>query len=492
MKFLKSILLTGLFSLILCGTAGAQDFIFKYSDNVVMPMSMEMEQDHLSGSFYLSDDEAELRRLLEAGIIEYYGPDAEVRLMDAANDAGYARQRNYEFKITNSVGVVNNGTYDGRGVRVGIIDTGLAAEHPDIDYSKVVAKRNVTVDANEPEAEDVTDYWGHGTNVAGVIAAATDNETGLSSLAHGADLVIIKAFSGKPSGSSGESATTSVSVLLKAIDYAVNQGCEIINMSSGFPMNSGNKVAAQSMEVTINNAYQKGVIFVASAGNYSSERNDPNADSPLLYPAAFPNTISVASVDNTGNCSTFSYHNKMVDVTACGTGVSLLTAAGGTSTGSGTSFSAPFVASVAALVKQIEPQCDTDRFRALLAATAQDAGEPGRDTFYGFGIVNVGRLMDRLLGRRISVSEVSYDPETFTANAIITNSGFDSYRIKDIWKIISNTDGGSQSVVRTETVDLAPRSDVIVNRTSIHDISHMVWMADSLEPLCPVSDVKQN
>ena len=485
MKFVKSLFLTGLMALLFCSAAYAQDYIFRYRDGLVMPMSLEMEQNHLSGAIYLSDDEEELRRLYEAGVIEYYGPDATVELMDVADDLGYERQRGYEYRLTNAIGVVNNGIYNGSGVKVGIIDTGIVNGHPDINYSKIVGRRDVTAKENDPKANvnDVTDYQGHGTMVAGMISAVTNNACGLSSLASGADLMVIKAFP-------GNSNTTAVSNLILGLDYAIRQGCDVINMSVGAKEDANNAAAIKSMKEIIDNAANRGIIVVAAAGNHDSttnNKNDLNKDSPFMYPGAFNNVISVASVDSNGSYSSFSYHNSFVDVAACGGSVHVLDfknlAPSGYKTDSGTSFSSPYMASVAALVKQIEPEADVNRFRSLLQATSQDMGAPGWDTFYGFGIVNVGKIMDTLLGRKITVSGISFDSESFTASATITNSGFDSYTVTDIWA--SSSDGFPQYNQKTAAVELAPRSVNTSQYTSLDTVTHMVWFKDSLEPLCP-------
>ncbi len=480
MKFLKSLFFINILMLIFCSAAWAKGYIYKFRESQVMPMSLSMESEHLSGSYYLSEDEEELRRLVEAGIVESYGPDVLVELMDVANDSEFENQRGYEFAVTNALGVVNNGEYDGRGVRVGIIDTGIISGHGDINYDNIVATRNVTLDATDPNASDVTDYQGHGTSVAGVIAAVTNNRKGLASLASGVELVIVKAFA-------GSSATTYVSDLLKGMDYALSQGCNVINMSVGAKKDANSAAALGAMEELINEAASKGVIVVAAAGNHDSSptnRNDLTKDSPFMYPAAFANVISVSSVDSNSNISNFSYHNAMVDVAACGGAIRVLHKSGGTATNSGTSFSSPFVAAVAALVKQIDPNYGVTAFRNLISSTARDAGAAGWDTFYGYGIINVGKMMDALLGRNITVTE-GYDGENLTAYSQITNRGFDSYQIRNTWKITYNNGEGERSQLESKLMTLEPRGSITVDCMSIRDITHMVWMADSLEPLCP-------
>ncbi len=489
MKALKCFFAINVLLFIFCSAASAQDYIFAYKDEVyeqglVMPMSAEFNQRQLMGSIYLTDDEEALKRMLDAGLIEGYGPDEEVVLLDFADDPRFHSQENYEFKLTNAAGLVNNGRWNGSGVKVGIIDTGIAMEHGDINYNKIVARRNVLKNSSDPLAADVTDEQGHGTAVAGLIAAKTNNGLGVSSLAPEAELVIIKAFG---------SSTTTVSVLIDGIDYALDQGCDVLNMSVGSKPSGNPGNVYELMRKAISEAQEKGMIVVAAAGNYSNgETNNRNEDSDYMYPASYDNVVGVSSIDSNGNPSSFSYHNDKVNIAACGGSVSVLDwkNPNGVMGGSGTSFSAPFVTSVAALAKQIDPSIDQARFMELLAATADDAGAPGYDTFYGSGIINVGRLVETLLrqtGRsdknNIELGEPTYDPYTLTYSFKITNKGFDSVAVLDTWY---QKMGGDRYNSQISTVEVAPRSSEEVTYESFLDVAHMVWKKETLEPLCPV------
>lgn len=486
MKTLKNLVLVSLFILLFGSAAGAQEYIFRYKEDAVMPLSADFEHEHIARSFYSSDDETELQRLFEAGVIEYYVPDAEVWLMDDASDPQFInKQKDYEFKWTNAVGVVNNGRYDGRGVRVGIIDTGLAGGHEDIDYTKVVATRDITVEKETDNgAFDVTDYQGHGTAVAGVIAAKTNNNIGVSSLAPGVELVIVKAFA-------GSSKSTSVKYLISGLDYAAAQGCDVINMSVGTEGYDNPNTAIRVMREMIDEISAEGVIVIAAAGNHNTEADQArykDIESPLMYPGAFENVISVAAINNDGDYTVFSYHNKMVDIAACGESVTVLNWSNTTGTfpQSGTSFSSPYVASVAALVKQIDPDIDVNGFRELLAETAIDAGDPGWDIHYGYGIVNVGKIMDRLLGPDIEVGSITPDGRyKFTSQ--IVNNGFDRYELMDIWCV--EDEDGTQYNTRVETTVVEPRSSVkSESYRGMLTVKHMVWSREDLEPLCPAEE----
>ncbi len=482
MKVLRYIISFAAIMVLLTVSASADDFIFKYKSGVPMLMSADTEYEHVVDDFFAADDETMLQRMLDAGIIEYYEPNVEVILLDEANDTKYMDQSDYSFRLTNANGVVNNKIYNGDGVRVGIIDSGLADNHNDINYDNVVARCEVF-----GYTEDVHDYVGHGTSVAGLIAAVTDNGYGVSSLAPEAELVIVKAFPNPNPETGVTGKSTNLTALLKSLDYAINQDCDVINMSVGVKQSSTNDIALKSLEEMINRAEQKGIIVVAASGNHdSSNKNDITCDSPIMYPGGYENTICVGSIDSMGFVSDFSYHNASVDVVACGTSVDVLdfdeSSATGTRTGSGTSFSTPYVTSIAALAKQIDPNITVSQFRELLYATAIDAGDEGYDHFYGAGIVNAGKLLDAMLGRDIIVGVVYKEDEWGECLSRIANNGFDTYEILDIWHM-ENGDGRHYNSSQ-QTITLEPRSYVDVRYQGWCSVYHMVWLRENLEPVC--------
>lgn len=546
MKKVKYIISAAVMIFTLSMSAAAADFIFKYSDGAVVPMAAEAESGYLAPGIYTADNEEMLKAMLEQGIIEYYEPNEKFYLLDdweiiedpdtgdgpdtelepvepkptepeptepepvepepvepepvepepepdtddygEPNDPLYiTSQRDYELGIINAVGVVNNRLYRGQGVRVGIVDSGIAPNHEDLNYENIVSRYYVTA-AREPQvvesaAEDMT---GHGTAVAGIIAAATNNGVGTASLAPDAELVIVRVF---------DDNSTSTDRIIAGLQCAMEQGCDVINLSVGIysrltPYNYDPPKALKEMVDRINDA---GIILVAAAGNYGEstapEPETPDAPDALMFPASYDEVISVGSVDSEGVRSHFSYSNKTLDVAAAGERVQILNYQGGYRTNSGTSFSAPYVASVAALAKQLRPEITMAEFSELLADTARDVGDEGWDKFYGYGIVDVAAMIDSLVeeeneGGLLVVGDIQRDGTSF--KVAITNKGLSASRFYSFW----TTDWGD-GLMQANTVVVEPGETVetAFSIPSPANVSHMLWNRDTLEPVLRRRDI---
>lgn len=214
---------------------------------------------------------------------------------------------------------------------------------------------------------DVTDEDGHGTMVAGVIAAIANNSIGIAGVASNVSIMPLKVLS-----SSGGSWID----LDKAIIRAAHSGARIITMSLGGEYSR----PSMAIEAAISHAYQDGCILVAAAGN------DNNSEP--FYPAACENVIAVAAIDQTSTKASFSNYGEYVDF--CGPGVNILTTSkdGSYVYGSGTSFATPFVTGVIALMVSKYPELANDQIISTLRAKAEDLGETGWDQYYGWGLVN--------------------------------------------------------------------------------------------------------
>ncbi|MCL2071613.1 MAG: S8 family serine peptidase [Oscillospiraceae bacterium] len=257
----------------------------------------------------------------------------------------------------------------GAGVTVAVIDTGIDVEHPMLKEQILLNSYNSQTD--EIGIQYVNDDHGHGTHVGGIIAASNKTGTSFSGVAPDSKLLVIKA------NEPGTGAFELVS-LLRGINYAVENGADIINLSLGRSFDGGED---ELEHATIQNAVNKGVTVICSAGN---DKND-NAS----YPAAYPESIAVSATMQ-GRKFDNSYSNKgsQIDIAAPGTNILSAEPGGNSGKRSGTSMAAPNVAGKAALIKSINPDYNAGQLREALLLTAADAGDAGRDDYYGYGIAN--------------------------------------------------------------------------------------------------------
>lgn len=251
----------------------------------------------------------------------------------------------------------------GEGVLVAVIDSGIA-DHPDLEGA-VKDSRNFSFD---PDAHDTV---GHGTHVAGIIAA----RKGMKGIAPECQLLAIKAL--------GHSCMGSQSGIADAVRFASEAGADIICMSLGTPQPN------PQMHAAIRDAYSRGAIVVCAAGNDGGS---------VWYPAAFPETFGVGAVDQDGKACEFSSRGKSISVAAPGHNITSTWLAGGYARLSGTSMAAPFVAGTLALyasaAKKSGSKIDHSSVAKALADTCRDVGETGRDSLYGWGLLDPAKLLN--------------------------------------------------------------------------------------------------
>jgi thermitase len=251
--------------------------------------------------------------------------------------------------------------YHGEGVIVALLDTGVDTEHPDL-AANIIDGWNF-VDNNN----NVTDLDGHGTMVCGIVAAVANNSIGVAGVAPNVRIMPLKVIS--------ESGGSLIDID-SAIMYAADHGAKVIGMSFGG--NSSRPPLA--MELAVNYAYQKGCVLVAGAGNDNS--------SELFYPAAYNNVIAVSAIDENNTKASFSNYGDYIDFCAPGVNITTTWKGGEYASGDGTSFAAPFVTGVVALMLSKYPSLNPENVTAALRAEAEDLGDPGWDQFYGWGLVD--------------------------------------------------------------------------------------------------------
>ncbi|WP_447004495.1 type VII secretion-associated serine protease mycosin [Saccharothrix isguenensis] len=320
----------------------------------------------------------------------------------------------------------------GNGIMLAIIDTGVNAEHP-----RLAGRVTAGGDYVETAERGVVDCDGHGTGVAGVAAASRDDETGFVGAAPEADLLAIRQTSDRykfddPKKVDSRPSAGKVGTLAQAIVTAATKGAKVINISLTScepphePSNSERELQA-AIDWAVN---EKDAVIVTAAGNLGDEggcgaQND-NQDPKNVKVVASPpwyadDVLSVGSVNIEGEVSSFSVWGPWVSVAAPGEDIVTLDPAGKGLTNAntdptgrttaiqGTSFASPYVAGVAALVRERFPHLNARQVMDRIKATAQHPGNPsGRDHKVGYGIVNpVAALTAELPSEREGAKPVS-------------------------------------------------------------------------------------
>ena len=317
-------------------------------------------------------EKAKVAAYARSPFVAYAEPDYIAYALDTPNDPYFSSQ--WGLNNTGQTG----GTYDADidapeawdvthgcfTVTVAILDTGIDQDHEDL-ASKVLTYTNFT------DSPDADDHYGHGTHVAGIVAAATDNGTGVAGVGYNSSLWNVKVLNDQGSGY--------YSWIANGIRWAADNGAKVINMSLGA------KAKSRTLEDAVNYAWKKGVVLVAAAGNDGN--SSPN------YPAYYTNCIAVAATDHNDQKASFSQYGKWVDVAAPGVDIfstfpnhSCVLGKNNYGYGSGTSMATPHVAGVAALV-WATGQCSTNScVRQRIESTADPI--PGTGTYWRWGRVN--------------------------------------------------------------------------------------------------------
>ncbi|MGR3178289.1 MAG: S8 family peptidase [Candidatus Anammoxibacter sp.] len=281
----------------------------------------------------------------------------------------------------------------GQGIVVAIIDTGVNPNGFDGFGMNVINGRNFSFFRSGGAFDDN----GHGTHVAGTVAQATNNSTGVAGIAFDASILPVKVLNRFGFGDTR--------ALIDGIEWAAENGAHIINLSLGSDERS------DILKETIKEVYDSGVVFVAAAGNESGS---------VGFPAAFETVIAVGSVRFDKSLSFFSNFGPEIDVVAPGGDKTVDQNSDGRPDGilqetftrgffrffgdfnwdliqlQGTSQASPHVAGVAALILAKNPMFTPDEVRNAIFRTAEDLGEPGKDDTFGWGLIDAAAALGPL------------------------------------------------------------------------------------------------
>ncbi|MCL2914521.1 S8 family serine peptidase [Shewanella corallii] len=356
--------------------------------------------------------------------------------------------------------------------KVCIMDTGYQRSHEDLISSGVTG--------NDGYGSNNTGNWyqdgnGHGTHVAGTIAALGGNSRGVVGVNSSGllGLHIVKVFNDSGNWAYG-------SDLIGAVTQCQNAGANVISMSLGGGASSNAERQAFA------SAKAAGILSIAAAGN--------DGNSTMSYPASYDEVMSVAAVDSSGTVASFSQYNSQVEIAAPGVGVNSTYNDGGYKSLSGTSMATPHVAGVAALVWSHFTGCSNEQIRAALNATAEDKGSAGRDTKYGYGIVKAKAAYDYLQNSECG-GGTTPDPKPvadFTASVngnsvTLTNQSTDDDGINSsLWDLGDGNTSTQSSLTHTYVSSGAYQISLTVTDTANQTatVSKSIVVGDIVEPPC--------
>lgn len=363
-------------------------------------------------------------------------------------------------------GIVHVAGNKGKGVKVAIIDSGIDYNHTDLDDNYAGGWDFVNGDNNP------MDDAGHGTHVAGTVAAEDDGD-GVVGVAPEASLYALKVLNSSGSGY--------VSDVIAAIDWSADNGIQIINMSLGGRKNI-------FLEWACDSAYSHDLLLVAAAGNSGA----------VIYPAAYSSVIAVSATDSNDDLAYFSSTGKQVELAAPSVDINSTLLGGGYGEKSGTSMASPHVAGTAALVWKANPSWSNDKVRAKLQETAEDISLSTREQ--GYGLVDAAKAAGLSsvipdpppVGGTMHVDSVNMLLKIagINVNAIAkvtivdeNNAPVEGANVSGFWSGLTND---SDSGITNTSGAVSLKSDKIKNPTSgtkfiftVDDVEKAEWTYDS-------------
>ncbi|MUK90297.1 S8 family serine peptidase [Ornithinibacillus sp. L9] len=299
--------------------------------------------------------EAVVKALNNNPNVEYAEPNYELSATWTPNDPYFSPDYEYGLFTTYTDQAWDVARGDSNQV-IAVLDTGVDMKHEDLD-DKTIPGYNFVRNNNNP-----TDRNGHGTHVAGIAAAETNNGVGVAGMAPETSILAVQVLDNRGSGS--------LDAVADGIVYAADYGAEVINLSLGCDCDT------QTLEDAVNYAWEKGSVVVAAAGN--------DGVSTTFEPASYENVIAVGAVDSNNQLASFSNYGTWVDVVAPGVDIASTYLRGGYVYMSGTSMASPYVAGLAGLLAG--QGLDNAEIRNVIESTADPIN--GAGFYYEHGLIN--------------------------------------------------------------------------------------------------------
>ena len=411
---LFAVLFVAMFSVGFAGgpKASATELLVEYKDDARMSFSSEMNE-RVEGKESISSgvelwsltDQADVEALrLELqknpGVL-HVEENIERELAAEVEDPGFQYQ--WWLPHIRPEGMWSRVSDQKKKVSVAVIDSGVDIGHADLEKRIRAGGYNFY-----DKTIDVSDESSHGTKVAGIIAAEYGNGIGGTGVAGPYDVKILplKVF--------GNGNKTKTSIIVAAIDYAVSQKVDVINLSLG------GDIASDIENEAIQRAIAEGISVVAAAGNKAEEGNKP------FYPASYDDVISVGAVDSLNRHVKTSNYNDKLTLVAPGESIYTTIPLNGSGTGEGTSFSSPIVAGAIAMYKSLRPETSPQAMEKLLRASAMPLGNDGNSIYFGSGLLYLKALENTLPAKVVPVDRVEINTDVVTmdlSSGIVSNVG---------------------------------------------------------------------
>lgn len=371
-------------------------------------------------TYFLADIETEpdwdavKNGLMSFAGIEYIQPNHLSKMHLEPNDPRYPEQYHYVVSLPQAWNITTGSEL----VLVGVVDSGVLPDHPDLaanlyinpheipdngidddgngyiddwcgwDFSDAPEMADIAIGDYTDQDNDVTDENFHGTHVSGIIGAVGNNGIGISGVCWNVKILPVRAGFRTTQGEGYLQDDDAAA----AVIYAADMGCHVINMSWGDDNYS--PIIGDACQY----AYEKGSVLVASAGNNPVPR--------LNYPARLSTVISVGAINRNRNLAGFSSYGADLDLVA--PGEAILSTYKNTPGElyfemNGTSMSAPYVTGAIALLLSLHPGLNPEEVRARLLNSTDDLGDPGFDIRFGHGLLNVRKLLESVNPPLISI-----------------------------------------------------------------------------------------
>ena len=340
-----------------------------------------------------------LRKLRADPDIEYAEPNYKVKAFATTpDDAYFDQQWGLKAIMADEVWDVERGDTDNT-VVVAVIDSGVDMDHPDLVGNLIFPGNDIWYGDSDPN-----DGYGHGTHVAGIIAAVTNNVIGVAGVSWYAKILPVKVLDDDGLGDDLKVA--------EGMEWAADNGARILNLSLG------SSDYSSPLQTAVDYARGKNCVVIAAAGN--------DGVSQANYPAACIGAIAVGATDELDNLASFSNYGTWISVVAPGVSIvstypnhahTLYPATSNSAVLQGTSMAAPFVSGVAALIIAGNPAITGPQIESRIIRGVDDLGTVGKDYLFGYGRINAIKAFGDFLSA-VDAAKIFVFPNPFRLPAV--------------------------------------------------------------------------